>query len=259
VKAIEHGLVLDVAMVENYRNDLGFHESLSGNDNSFRHPPARFEPIVNMPGPMRQFGHEGLETMVWIGIIVANAPWLNWFVAQTDQLSRQQIEIAVDTTNLKVQELLPSFSASVLHDEQQPVVNVTTRLPNPCNKPAGTFGQQQPDPYGCPPGAIDDVDAHPQIVARMFREESRDTSATCAHLIVANAQGINAPFSLTISGLTDAELEAATETGGNAVGGFAPLFDGSCVNNPANFVRCAAFALHCEAGTSKCLGCRSRD
>eukprot|EP01046_Picozoa_sp_COSAG06_P014602 COSAG06_NODE_909_length_11599_cov_61.006087_7_plen_85_part_00 len=47
----------------------GFHESLAGNDNSFRDPPARFEPIVNMPGPMRQFGHEGLETMVWIGAI----------------------------------------------------------------------------------------------------------------------------------------------------------------------------------------------
>ena len=80
LRALEHGLVLDVPMVENYRNDLGFHESDGGNDNSFRHPPANFEVIMNMPGPMRQFGHEGLETMVWIGIIVANAPWLNWFV-----------------------------------------------------------------------------------------------------------------------------------------------------------------------------------
>ena len=224
LRALEHGLVLDVPMVENYRNDLGFHESDGGNDNSFRRPPSSFEVIVNMPGPMRQFGHEGLETMVWIGIIVANAPWLNWFVFRTDLGSRQQIEIAVETVNLKVQELMPSFSSSARHDERQPVVNVTTRLPNPCNA-------QQPDPYGCPPGASDDVDAHPQIVARMFREDPRNSSAACSHLIVANAQGINAPFSLTISGLTDAEVAAATRSGG----GFAPLFDGSCVNNPANY------------------------
>ena len=230
LRALAHGLVLDVAMVENYRNDLGFHESLGGNDRNFRNPPARFEPVVNMPGPMRQFGHEGLETMVWIGIIVANAPWLNWFVAQVDQLGRQQIEIAVDTTNLKVQELLPSFYASSTNDERQPVVNVTTRLPDPCRAPGETFGQQQPDPYGCPPGASDDVDAHPQIVARMFREDARNgTAAACSHLIVANAQGINAPFSLTISGLTDAEIAAATGSSAG-VGGFVPLFDGSCVS-----------------------------
>ena len=64
----------------------------------------------------------------------------------------------------------------------------------------------------------------------MFREDPRNSSAACSHLIVANAQGINAPFSLTISGLTDAEVAAATGSGG----GFAPLFDGSCVTNPAN-------------------------
>ena len=72
-------------------------------------------------------------------------------------------------------------------------------------------------------------------------------------------QGINAPFSLTISGLLDAEIAAATgstEGPGAAVGGFTPLFDGSCVNNPANYVcitlsestsfcRCAALALCC--------------
>eukprot|EP01046_Picozoa_sp_COSAG06_P014603 COSAG06_NODE_909_length_11599_cov_61.006087_8_plen_90_part_00 len=40
---------------------------------------------------------------------------------------RQQIEMAVDTTNLKVQELLPSFYTSSTNDERQPVVNVTTR------------------------------------------------------------------------------------------------------------------------------------
>ena len=128
LKTPAHGLVLDVSMVENYRNDLGFHESLGGNDAAFAHQAnLRFEPVVNMPGPMRQFGHEGLETMVWIGIIVANAPNLNWFVAQVDQLGRRQIEVAADTTNLKVQELLPSFYASTLQDQLQPVVNVTTR------------------------------------------------------------------------------------------------------------------------------------
>ena len=63
---------------------------------------------------------------------------------QADQGSRQQIEIAVETAQLKVQELMPSFYASARHDERQPVVNVTTRLPDPCNA-------QQPDPYGCPP------------------------------------------------------------------------------------------------------------
>jgi hypothetical protein len=231
LKTPAHGLVLDVSMVENYRNDLGFHESLGGNDAAFAHQAnLRFEPVVNMPGPMRQFGHEGLETMVWIGIIVANAPNLNWFVAQVDQLGRRQIEVAADTANLKVQELLPSFYASTLQDQLQPVVNVTTRLPDPCSG-GDTFGQRQPDPYGCPPGASDDPDAHPQIVARMFREDARPGTAACAHLIVANAQGINAPFSLTIDRLTDAEITAATSGGG----GFAPLFDGSCVNNPANF------------------------
>jgi hypothetical protein len=35
--------------------------------------------------------------------------------------------MAVDTTNLKVQELLPSFYTSSTNDERQPVVNVTTR------------------------------------------------------------------------------------------------------------------------------------
>jgi len=125
---------------------------------------------------------------------------------------------------------MPSFYASTLHDESQPVVNVTTRLPDPCNK--DTFGQQQPDPYGCPPGANNDVDAHPQIVARMFREDARNGTAACAHLIVANAQGINAPFSLTIKGLAASEIAAATT---DVSGGFTPLFDGSCVNNPANY------------------------
>eukprot|EP01046_Picozoa_sp_COSAG06_P014604 COSAG06_NODE_909_length_11599_cov_61.006087_9_plen_113_part_00 len=75
----------------------------------------------------------------------------------------------------------PSFVSQLL---RLTIGTLSLRLPDPCT--AG--GQQQPDPFGCPPGGSDDPDAHPQIVARMFREDARNGSAACAHLIVANAQ-----------------------------------------------------------------------